>query len=270
MKLVYFLLILNICGPYGLEARDTKDLKRAHTYNLRRWIQLLEFSQTDPVGTALSKVRLLERSRIFNDIKPRLSKGKQQQFGQAYEQFLEAEARGEGSHKEFLRLRQLTFSLYKVVSLPAQVPDLALGKSLYRSSCEACHGNVGHGDGVLTKNKLRPMDPRPLPFGDLIKKSLRSPYSFFNTSMIGSRGTAMPAFAKSFKAHDLWSLAFYLSSEWLHTTPPPVDGKVQKHVTLKDLATMTNSEILEHFGGNSSTVNHTRNHLPFGAATERR
>ena len=193
-------------------ARETKEQKREHTHNLRRWLQLVDFTFNDgSTPLNLREKRLAEMDSLFDLIIVKLSKKKQAKLS---EQYLSYRKDSPFDLPKQLALKAMALKFYRVVTLPAQRPSLELGKKLYFEYCSSCHGDLGGGDGIFTKNPELPMVPLPKGFSELYLTGVRSPYSYFNSLMLGSNGTAMSSYDKTMKSHDLWSLAFFLSVGW--------------------------------------------------------
>ena len=96
---------------------------------------------------------------------------------------------------------------YPIPTAPPAAPDLARGARVYATTCSACHGADGHGDGpagVL-------LQPRPVDFTDRTRASQRSVLSLYQAVTHGVPGTAMPAFPQLNSA-DRWAVAFYAGS----------------------------------------------------------
>jgi high-affinity iron transporter len=96
---------------------------------------------------------------------------------------------------------------YPVPTAPDQVPDLARGAALFQSSCAACHGASGHGDGPAGLQ----LDPRPVDFTNQTRADQRSALSLFEVISQGVEGTPMASYA-SLSSGDRWALAYYVGS----------------------------------------------------------
>ena len=102
--------------------------------------------------------------------------------------------------------RQLGANLlkaYPVPLAPAQLPDLKRGDTLFQTSCAACHGATGHGNGPAAAS----LDPKPVNFTDRTRARQRSSFALEQVIDQGINGTAMQSFA-SLPAQDRWNLAF--------------------------------------------------------------
>lgn len=98
-----------------------------------------------------------------------------------------------------------------LATTPADPPDLALGRELYRTDCAPCHGPSGAGDGWAAPG----MDPPPSSFRDGSRMQLISPHQVAGAIEFGIDGTAMPSYAGVYSPEQRWSLAFFVTS--LHT-----------------------------------------------------
>jgi high-affinity iron transporter len=87
---------------------------------------------------------------------------------------------------------------------PLLWPDQKQGRMLYGTSCVACHGLEGRGDGPSAKS-LSGQPPNFLQPGDM------SPFKAYNAIRLGVPGTPMPSFP-GFSDQQAWELAFYVAS----------------------------------------------------------
>lgn len=250
--LVIFIgFFLDVSSAFG---RESKEQRRQHTLNLRRFIQLMEMSVDDhAVDHQLRQSRIDELVKLFPQVKAKLSKKRAEAMDksfQAYEESLKplSDHTTKIQKDAFLALRSLTLKFFKVVSTPALVPDEALGLSTYQKFCQSCHGKGGRGDGLFTKNPQQPMIPAPKDFVKQMEAGLRSPFSYFNTLLIGSKGSSMTSYEKSLTFHEMWSVAFFISKYPKYENN---DGKYSDFanypITLQDLAARTNTELLGLF-----------------------
>lgn len=105
------------------------------------------------------------------------------------------------------QLRLAVIQAYKLTVAPKDTPDLNRGAQLFASTCAACHGSSGHGDGPLAKG----LEPEPSNFHEQERMRMRSVYGLYNTITLGVNGTPMQPYAQLPEA-DRWSLAFYVAS----------------------------------------------------------
>lgn len=91
--------------------------------------------------------------------------------------------------------------------VPAVVPDLQRGATLFESQCAACHGRRGQGDGSLAAK----LDPPPVDFAQRERASERSPFALYQIISNGVEGTAMASFGALPEA-DRWALAFFAAT----------------------------------------------------------
>jgi high-affinity iron transporter len=95
---------------------------------------------------------------------------------------------------------------YRIQIAPARAPDLGNAAMLYQSSCAACHGAAGDGNGP----QAAALEPPPTNFQDHARQFKRSLYGLYNTITLGVEGTSMQAF-DSLRAEERWALAFFVS-----------------------------------------------------------
>lgn len=89
-----------------------------------------------------------------------------------------------------------------------QTPELlSQGKSLYMTTCSACHGEKGDGNGPAGKM----MKPKPRGFADpkTVFKNGETAQNIFDTLTKGLPGTAMPAYTK-LTDQEKSALAYYV------------------------------------------------------------
>ena len=263
---VRIILIFSFLVNWGAEARQTKVQKRHYTFKLRRWIQLLEFTFDDNIlQQPLQQVRRKELVRLTDTISSQLTKKKKRRFLEQFDGYWESFQRGAKDKRKFLELRKTAFSLYRVVTAPSQIPDFSLGKNLYQKQCATCHGEKGRGNGPFTQNTSFPMNPMPKDLTIQYEEGTRSPYSYFNSIVIGSPGTAMNSYDKSLTSHEIWSLSFYISAGWKKGSYP----RKSFNLSLEELSVLTNDEIARKYP-DSGSIRHAREFLPFEASTARK
>jgi high-affinity iron transporter len=150
------------------------------------------------------------------------------------------------------RLQQEAIRLADIQVAPKIWPDITLGAKIYQQNCIACHGNQGHGDGLAGAS----LDPKPANFhdSDLVLNS--APYKFYNTIRFGVPGTGMTAFPH-LSDNEVWALAFYLKSL---PYAEKAEGGLPNNLELKDVATLTDFEILKKLG-----VSEDKSHAMLGS-----
>ena len=260
-------VLIFLCFSSVLFARETKEQKREHTHNLRRWFQLIEFTFDDKLPEPLAQERVKEMDERFKLIVGKLSKKKQASLTELYRTYRGARnLKKEVRAQSLMNLRAKTFKFFRVITTPAQIPSFKLGQKLYQEHCVSCHGVSGRGDGLFTKNPSIPMMPLPKDFKALYEGGLRSPYSYFNTLLIGSPGTAMVSYDKSMKSHDLWSLSFYLSTGWQSGS-----SSEHKGLPMEQLSELTNYELRKSLKGqqSESKLRYLRQNASFSSDTPR-
>lgn len=144
------------------------------------------------------------------------------------------------------KLQQDAIRLAEIDVAPRGLPDLSNGAKLYQTSCTACHGNTGHGDGAAGAG----LDPKPANFHDPDLVWNSAPYKFYNTIRLGVPGTGMTAFSQ-LSDKEVWDLAFFLKAlpfkEQAHNVLPA-------KVSLAQAATLTDQEIALQLGGDSKEI----------------
>lgn len=104
-------------------------------------------------------------------------------------------------------LADALLAMYPAATAPVQPPDLAAGATLYATTCAACHGVAGHGDGAAGTT----LSPRPADFTAQERADQRSAMSLYEAVTRGVDGTSMASFAQ-LPAADRWALAFYVGT----------------------------------------------------------
>lgn len=102
-------------------------------------------------------------------------------------------------------LKEDLISAYAIVVGPKKAPDMSGVQALFESSCAACHGVMGYGDGPLAKG----MEPPPGDFHDMSRQYTRSIYDLYNTITLGVPETPMISFAH-LSDDQRWALAMMI------------------------------------------------------------
>lgn len=96
-------------------------------------------------------------------------------------------------------------AVYPVPAVPAAIPDVKLGATVFQAQCASCHGASGNGDGSAGLK----LNPRPVAFTDAGRAQHRSVFALYQVVTQGIEGTAMPAFAQ-LSDGERWALATYI------------------------------------------------------------
>ena len=96
---------------------------------------------------------------------------------------------------------------YPVTMAPSEIPNLANGQNIFRSTCSSCHGTAGDGQGPAAKDLSTP----PIAFTDIARARERSVFGLQQVVKQGIDGTAMQGFADMPDA-DRWAVALYVSN----------------------------------------------------------
>ena len=91
--------------------------------------------------------------------------------------------------------------------LPSHPVSLARGAEVYATSCAACHGLAGAGDGPSAPAH----HPRPSDFTDRTALAATSPLDFFRKVTVGVAGTAMTGFESALSHEDRWAVSLYVA-----------------------------------------------------------
>ena len=94
------------------------------------------------------------------------------------------------------------------LDLPTRSVNLAEGARIFATSCAACHGVRGLGDGQAAAS----LSPRPPAIGSAAVMSAVSPAMTYRKISVGVTGTAMPAFAPTLTPDQRWNVVSYLTA----------------------------------------------------------
>ena len=146
---------------------------------------------------------------------------------------------------------------YPVPLAPPTLPDLARGDELYRTTCAACHGATGQGDGPMARS----LNPRPVNFMDRSRARERSVFALEQVIDQGLGGTAMPSFS-GLPVEDRWALAFRVGT-FAYPAELQAEGKRiwQSDAALRSsipdlaaLAALTPKALADRIGGDKANA----------------
>ena len=92
--------------------------------------------------------------------------------------------------------------------IPSDPPSLSRGREIYQSTCAACHGITGYGDGPQAAS----LSPRPANLADAASLRASSPLDFYRRITVGTAGTPMAAYESMLSVSDRWAVAVYAST----------------------------------------------------------
>jgi high-affinity iron transporter len=125
--------------------------------------------------------------------------------------------------------------------IPAEAPSLERGQAIYRSTCAACHGALGGGDGPASPG----LNPPATILADGRKLEASSPLDFYRRITVGVAGTTMASFEGTLSAGDRWAVARYASTLRL----PPPSGSVPSSLrAFPATARMSDGDVLTALG----------------------
>ena len=138
---------------------------------------------------------------------------------------------------------------------PPNWPNIDNGKKLFLTNCIQCHGASGNGQGKLA------MGLNPAPTNFLIDTLMRevSPFQAYNTIKLGVEGTAMQSFGM-LSDKEVWDLSFYIKSLRFNASSADSLGlkeifnKISNEVSLKDVATLSDKELIQKLGYEDSVT----------------
>ena len=138
---------------------------------------------------------------------------------------------------------------------PSNWPNIDNGQKLFLNNCIQCHGASGNGKGKLA------MGLNPAPTNFLIDTLMRevSPFQAYNTIKLGVEGTAMQSFGM-LSDKEVWDLSFYIKSLRFNASSADslelkqIFDKVSNEVSLKDVATLSDKELIQKLGYKDSVT----------------
>ena len=131
--------------------------------------------------------------------------------------------------------------------LPAVVPTLSRGASVFQADCAGCHGALGHGDGPQAAS----LNPAPPNLSDASALADRTPLDFYRRITLGVAGTAMPSFETALSPDDRWAAAVYAT---LLRLPPPSGDVPPALRAFATTARMSDRDIASALGGDSLSL----------------
>jgi len=98
-------------------------------------------------------------------------------------------------------------------------PDLALGKEVYESQCQPCHGSEGKGDGPAAR--FLESRPRDLTAGEWKQAKDGSVAAVAKVIAGGIDGTEMEPFDELLEPDEIWAAAAYVAARFVPRKPDP-------------------------------------------------
>ena len=138
---------------------------------------------------------------------------------------------------------------------PLNWPNIDNGQKLFLNNCIQCHGASGNGKGKLAVG----LNPAPTNFlNDTVMREV-SPFQAYNTIKLGVEGTAMQSFGM-LSDKEVWDLSFYIKSLRFNASSADslelkeIFDKVSNEVSLKDVATLSDKELIQKLGYEDSVT----------------
>ncbi len=101
---------------------------------------------------------------------------------------------------------------------PPESPLAAVGRTLYRQNCAACHGDTGQGDGPTAAELPVP----PASFADAEFVAGKTPAEWFHVTKFGRMENMMPPWGQRLTDEQIWQAVYYAWS--LHTSQAEVQA----------------------------------------------
>ena len=176
--------------PQTATGRDTKKVRQEHTRNLRSMIQSLDYAMTyssKPRSPKQYQDELAVITDLYGKLRLKVPQFKLEEFDRKFK-----ELGLESSAKKIDEFRSTVLEIFRVHQAPSRIPKLAEAKSVFREKCAQCHSG--------TK-------------GFSVVDSHRSPFSYYNSTIVGDESAGMRPFGIEINNDVLWSLGFYLSAK---------------------------------------------------------
>jgi high-affinity iron transporter len=142
-----------------------------------------------------------------------------------------------------------------LVNYPARAPKVERGRALYAAACAQCHGAAGDGRGASAPGQ----NPPPTSFREARMKAM-APHQLYNAIGFGVDGTAMPSFDAALSPGERWDVAFFLMTLRDDFAPEPPRGAFP--LTVRELATFSDQELVASRGLSSSALDYYRSVVP--------
>jgi high-affinity iron transporter len=130
--------------------------------------------------------------------------------------------------------------------IPSQPPSLGRGREIYQSTCAACHGPTGGGDGAAAGA----LSPAPAKLADSLGFRSTSPLDFYRRITVGVAGTAMPGYEHLLPPADRWAVALYAATLRL---PPPAGSPPAALRSFPATARMNDVELMVALGDGATS-----------------
>jgi high-affinity iron transporter len=251
----------------GVFAQDTNSQEQARTL-----INLLDYVSQD-YAKAVSNGQVInageynemidfsgETISIFDSIALKVAIGNKKEISQRLKflhKLIKQKSSKEVIAENAQQIKKMMMLLQLIEVSPAQYPDIAKGRKLFRANCQSCHGKGGAGDGPLSVS----FDPRPVNFLSDSLMQFVSPLQVFNTTRLGVRGTGMPAFDK-LSDKEIWQISFYIKSLPLENkfskksdSLEKIYKKIQRNNPLSDVAHLSDIELGKRFSATEREKN---------------
>jgi mono/diheme cytochrome c family protein len=241
--IMWFLCFLSLI-PSTVLAREPKQ-KRKENANAVRELVLASFRLADARVIGDKELVRQQSNRIdaiYNAISYKLKSKRKTEFEAKLKAFQSITSPSDAvdiARKEFVDYLVETF---EISPIPAQNPELEVGRRVYLARCAVCHDAKGTAESALA-NKLNPK-PKDLSRGRLA--GTLSPFRTFNALLLGVPGTSMDTFDGQLTDHELWSVAFY--TQTLAVSLPDKKIENPKRLTLYEISLRTNPELLQSTG----------------------
>ncbi|HEV2832453.1 MAG TPA: cytochrome c, partial [Hanamia sp.] len=223
-----------------------KAVSDGHVINAGEYNEMIDFS-----GETIS---------LFDSIALKVAIGNKKEISQRLtflHKLIKQKSNKEVIAENAQQIKKMIMLLHLIQVSPAQYPDIADGRKLFRANCQSCHGKAGEGDGPLAVS----FTPRPVNFLSDSLMQFVSPLQVFNTTRIGVRGTGMPAFDK-LSDKEIWEISFYIKSLKFENkfseksdSLEKIYEKIQRDNPLSDVAHLSDIELGKRFSAHEREKN---------------
>ncbi|NRA45545.1 MAG: cytochrome c [Oligoflexales bacterium] len=229
---------------------DRKAIKAEQSAKLRGFLELIfSLEQLDGLQASEARNRLQRVKEKYSQISKTLSPKAQTKLEEGFVKVLAKHGTENSQKQAIYDLKQEVIDAFEIDTAPPLSPNLNLARVQYQEYCSSCHGNKGHGDGILSKRL--PKKPKDFTTQDFSSKN--SPLRTLNMLLVGNKKEGMPVFEHQLSNQELWSLSYYIQTIPYEEKYPSIDLEstlIKKGLSYSLLARLNDDELWEWVGNN--------------------